>query len=130
MFHTKVVEKIKTHVSCSVIFFFENLAVYEIMWKNIVQPDRPKMTIGSMRIVCWITKATNTHSEYVILTAFPGKNGYTNAPLFQVIHLLLFEVFKIKTNRCYKQFCHKEQISLPLKGQSCHISRHEGVDGE
>jgi hypothetical protein len=23
-------------------FFFENLAVYEIMWKNNVQPDRPK----------------------------------------------------------------------------------------
>jgi hypothetical protein len=24
-----------------------------------------------MRIACWITKATNTHSEYVTLTAFP-----------------------------------------------------------
>jgi hypothetical protein len=24
-----------------------------------------------MRIVCWITRAKNTHSEYVILTAFP-----------------------------------------------------------
>jgi hypothetical protein len=24
-----------------------------------------------MRIACWIPKATNTHSEYVILTAFP-----------------------------------------------------------
>jgi hypothetical protein len=24
-----------------------------------------------MRIACWITKATNTHSEYVILIAFP-----------------------------------------------------------
>jgi hypothetical protein len=23
-----------------------------------------------MRIACWITKATNTHSEYVIPTAF------------------------------------------------------------
>jgi hypothetical protein len=26
-------------------FFLENRAVYEIMWKNIVQPDRPQMTI-------------------------------------------------------------------------------------
>jgi hypothetical protein len=25
-------------------FFFENRAVYEIMWKNIVQMDRPQMT--------------------------------------------------------------------------------------
>jgi hypothetical protein len=26
-------------------FFFENLVVHEIMWKNMVQPDRPQMTI-------------------------------------------------------------------------------------
>jgi hypothetical protein len=24
-----------------------------------------------MRVACWITKATDTHSEYVILIAFP-----------------------------------------------------------
>ena len=29
------------------------------------------MTIWRMRIALWITKATNTSSEYVILTAFP-----------------------------------------------------------
>jgi hypothetical protein len=39
-------------------------------WKNIVEPDRPQMT-WRMRFACWITKATNTDSEYVILTAFP-----------------------------------------------------------
>ena len=33
MFQTKVVEKIKTHILCSVTFF-ENLAVYKIMWKK------------------------------------------------------------------------------------------------
>jgi hypothetical protein len=44
MFQTKVVEKIKTHVLCSIIFP-ENRAVYEMMWKNIVEPDRPQMTI-------------------------------------------------------------------------------------
>ena len=32
------------------------------MWKNIVEPTRPQMTILSMRIGCWIPKATNTHS--------------------------------------------------------------------
>jgi len=53
----------------------ENRAVYEIMWINIVQPDRPQMTIWRMRIACWIPKATHTHththSEYVIPIAFP-----------------------------------------------------------
>jgi hypothetical protein len=41
--------------------------------KNMVEPDRLQMTniIRRMRFACWITKATDTHSEYVILTAFP-----------------------------------------------------------
>ena len=29
------------------------------------------MTIRRMRIACWVPKATNTHSEHVILIAFP-----------------------------------------------------------
>ena len=39
--------------------------------KNIVEPDRSQMTIWRMSIGCWRTKATNTHSECVILIAFP-----------------------------------------------------------
>ena len=41
------------------------------MWKNTVEPHRSQTTIWHTRIACWITKATNTHSEYVILIAFP-----------------------------------------------------------
>ena len=41
------------------------------MWKNIVDPGRPRVTMWRMRISYWITKATDTHSEYVILLAFP-----------------------------------------------------------
>jgi hypothetical protein len=52
------------------IFFPENHAVYEIMWKNIVEPDRPQMTIWRMRIACWIPKATDTQPEHVVLIAF------------------------------------------------------------
>jgi len=40
------------------------------MWKNVLEPGRPQMT-WRMCIACWITKATNIHSEYVILIAFP-----------------------------------------------------------
>ena len=70
MFRTKVVEKIKTHFVFG--FLFLNRAVYyEIMWKNTVDLDGPQMTLGRMRISCRITKATNTHSQYVILIAFP-----------------------------------------------------------
>ena len=52
-------------------FFFEYPAVYETMWKNIVERGRPQMTVWRMRIACCIRRATNTHSKYVILTAFP-----------------------------------------------------------
>ena len=41
------------------------------MWENIVEPDWPQMTLWLTCIVCWIPKATNSHSEYVILIAFP-----------------------------------------------------------
>jgi hypothetical protein len=40
------------------------------MWKNVVGPDRPQMKIWCVRIVRWITKATNTHAERVILNGF------------------------------------------------------------
>jgi hypothetical protein len=40
---------------------FENHAVYDIMWKNIVEPDRLQMTKWLVRIAYSIPKATNTH---------------------------------------------------------------------
>jgi len=42
-----------------------------MMWKNTVEPDRPLVTIWCIRVACWIPKATNTHSEYVMLVVFP-----------------------------------------------------------
>ena len=44
-----VVENIKTHILGSIIFFLENHTVYEIMWKNTVEPDRLQMTMWRMR---------------------------------------------------------------------------------
>ena len=61
MFLTKVVQKVKTHKH----LFFENRAIYEIIWENTVQLDRPRLTIWRMRMTCWITKVTNTHSKYI-----------------------------------------------------------------
>jgi hypothetical protein len=42
------------------LLFPKNLIVYEIMWKNMVEPERPQMTIQCMRISCWVPKSTNT----------------------------------------------------------------------
>jgi len=41
---TKVAEKIKIHLLNSTLFP-ENRVVHDVMWKNMVQPDRPQMTI-------------------------------------------------------------------------------------
>ena len=62
--------RFKTHILCWVSFS-RNRAVCEIMWKNMVQPDRPETTIRRMRIACCIPKATNTHSDHAILNGFP-----------------------------------------------------------
>ena len=65
MFQTKVVEK---NQDTNFVFSKsppENIAVYEKMWKNIVERGRPQMTIWRMRIACCIPKATNTHTQAV-----------------------------------------------------------------
>jgi hypothetical protein len=41
MLQTKVSEEIKTHILCTIAFFLENRAVYEMMWKNTVEAERP-----------------------------------------------------------------------------------------
>jgi hypothetical protein len=43
------------------------------MWKRYARARQATdgNIIRRMRFACWITKATDTHSEYVILIAFP-----------------------------------------------------------
>jgi len=68
----KVIEKLETHTLYTIIFFFfYNRAACEIMWKNTVERGRAQMTIWRMRVACWILKATNTYTGYVIHIAFP-----------------------------------------------------------
>jgi hypothetical protein len=67
--------------------FSKNHAIYEIMWENMIQPDRPQMTIlysTCALCACWITKGTDMQLEYVILTAFPQQQWYANTPQYFV----------------------------------------------
>jgi hypothetical protein len=79
MFQAEVAGKIRTRFMFDE-FFPEDRVVYEIMWKNTVEPDWPQMPIWRMRIACWIPKAMNTHSEYVILTATVISRTRLNIP--------------------------------------------------
>jgi len=58
------------------------------MWKNIAEWGRPQMTIWRIRIVCWVTKATDTHSKYVILIAFPLQQwSYEHASVLRCMYI-------------------------------------------
>ena len=84
MFQTKVVEEIKKHILFSVTLKKKSYPLWDKV-EEFCRAGRPQMTIWRMRIACWIPKATNTHSEYVMLLIFHCNNGYTNAPQYCVI---------------------------------------------
>jgi hypothetical protein len=71
MFQKKLLEKIKTN------FMINNLFLKIVcLWDNVVKyggdgEATDDNIIWRVHFVCWIIKATNAHSEYVILVAFP-----------------------------------------------------------
>jgi hypothetical protein len=73
MFQTKVVEKIKANILCSVTFFRNSYRLDNVEKYGRFGQATDDNIIRRMRFACWITKATDTHSEYVIL--LHGKNG-------------------------------------------------------
>ena len=63
MFQTQVVEKIKTHILCSVTFFFFRKSCRgEKRWKNMLERGRLRMMICPLHITRCITKSTDTHN--------------------------------------------------------------------
>jgi len=63
-----IVQNVDTCILCLIT---KNRTFYEIMCRNIVEPDWPQMTVRRIRTSCWIAMAKNTHSECVILLLFP-----------------------------------------------------------
>jgi hypothetical protein len=62
MFQANVVEKLETHILCSVTFVRKSYRLW-IMWKIIVESGRPQMTIWLVRNACWIPKATHIYTH-------------------------------------------------------------------
>jgi hypothetical protein len=63
-------------------FFSENRAVYEIMWKNMVESEGHRWQYNTvqkkLRFECWLRKAavTDTHSFYLILIIVKSSTKY------------------------------------------------------
>jgi hypothetical protein len=63
-------ENQNTHFSLNNIFF-ENRALYEKMWKNTVEPDRPQMTIWDKGLQTGYLRLQKRDYDYVMRIAFP-----------------------------------------------------------
>ena len=70
MFQKQDVKEMKTHILYSITVYRKS-ALYEIMWIYIVEPLQATdgNIIRRVHVACWIPKATNTHSEFVVLIA-------------------------------------------------------------
>jgi len=85
-----------THFVLNSFFFFENCAVYEIMWKkkqNSREGHRSQYNTAQ-RCACWITKAADTHSEYVILIALPRQRWLRERALMYIACFVIFRSWK------------------------------------
>jgi hypothetical protein len=113
MLQTGVVEKIKTQILCLVNFSQNHVHNLEkcckVGWATV------DTKIRRMLFACWITKATNTHSEYVIFIDCPLQQWlrertwmlhYTILPVFFYLKnsLLLFIVSGQLKNTCLTSF--------------------------
>ena len=47
-----------------------------------------QMTVWRMRIACWISEATNIHTQVMVILVYHCNNGCTNAPQWNVIRTL------------------------------------------
>ena len=95
----KIIERIKTHILCSVTFFPPKIVPF---WDNVqkyCRSGRPQITIWRMRIACWIPKATNTHLKCVIHVAFQLQqylHEHTSRLRHNYIFFLLFLIWPVK----------------------------------
>ena len=66
-----------------------------------------KNTIWRMHFSCWLTEATDTHSEYVILIDFPRQQYFherASVPFIRTLPILFFSVHFVNLLRDWQHF--------------------------
>jgi hypothetical protein len=121
IFQIKVVDKIKTHILCSINFFRKSCR----SWDNAEKYGRARQAtddniIQRMRFACSITKATDTHSEYVILIAFPRQQW-----LRERASLLRLYIHSLRC--CSWLSCHNSDSALNGLHSRSYCRRHVGI---
>jgi hypothetical protein len=105
-----------SHSNCwenqNTIFMFKNFCRRSLrLWdnvKNIVEPDRPQMTMWRIRIACWIHRATNAPSEYVIpllngnnIEAYASQH-YCIRTYFACLLYFIYRNFKLNISKLFR----------------------------
>ena len=75
MFQIKFVEKIDSHFMFNKLLF-EDRAVWDNVETYCRAGQVTQKTVWRIRIACWVTTATNTHSVNVMFIAFPQQQWY------------------------------------------------------
>ena len=71
-FQKEFVKNVKTHILCSIAFSRKSCRLWYIVEKYCRAGQAiDDNIIGHMSLPCWMIKATDTHSEYVIFIPFP-----------------------------------------------------------
>ena len=73
-------------------FFSENRALYENV-RKYCGTAKAQLTIWRLCLSYWISKATNTHSQYVMFIFFPYDNVCTDVPRCYVILMCIASLF-------------------------------------
>ena len=67
-------------------FFLENCPLLDNVEKYCIAGQATDNNVNQhVRIVCWIPKATNKHSQHAILIAFHCNIGCINAPQYYIV---------------------------------------------
>jgi len=76
IWETNCTENRNTHFMFNNAFWFRKSCR---LWEKVEKCSRSAHATNDnmAHVWCWLTKATDTHIEYVILIAFPGYNDYT-----------------------------------------------------
>jgi hypothetical protein len=113
VFQANVVEILRAHNSLhNNIFSPENRALYERMCKKCGRTgqaaDNNVRVIRRMRITCWIPKAINTQSKYVILIALPRQQYFRERA--SMVH---YSIGSVLLWSCHWHLC--EYFSLSMR---------------
>jgi len=126
MVQIKAVEKIYIFFVHK-IFYSENHVVCEIIWKNIVEPDRQEMTIWydaeKMRFSCRMAKAreqthsrarTHTHTHRVIIFITSCYSTATVVTRAGLIATLYVHILSCVIHQLHQSYNLSEQDVLPI----------------